>query len=328
MSISILALGNWGTALGNYLAQRGHQVLGWSSEASVVASINSSHKNPKYLKEIELHKNFKATTDLKEAQSASVVILAFPSSSLATMVPQLSFKPGTIVVSAIKGFESQTLETPLQYITSNIPVTLRPVVFSGPSFAKDIVRGNPAGIVAASKDDEAARTVANLFSGGSIKVYLSHDPLGVEIGGAVKNVIALGVGVCDGLALGDSARAGLITRGLAEMTRLGVCMGADVRTLSGLSGLGDLVMTATCDTSRNRSAGLLLAKGHTVPQILKEIGSAVEGIHTTPLVLKLAKQHKIEMPITEQMAKLLAGEIQAPEAAKALLSRPIKKEHD
>lgn len=151
-----------------------------------------------------------------------MVILAFPSASLATLLPKLSFQPRAIVVSAIKGFESETLMTPLQYLSSKVTTPIRPVVFSGPSFEKDIVRGNPAGVVAASKDEGAAREIATIFSGGSIKVYLSDDPLGVEIGGAVKNVIALGVGVCDGLALGDSARAGLITRGLAEMIRLGV----------------------------------------------------------------------------------------------------------
>ena len=328
MNVSIIALGNWGTALGNYLAQRGHQVLGWSNEEAVVTSINKTHRNTKYLQDIELNKNFKATSILKDALSAPVVLLAFPSAGLATLLPKLTFQPHAIVVSAIKGFESETLMTPLQYLSSKVTTPIRPVVFSGPSFAKDIVRGNPAGVVAASKDEGAARELATIFSGGAIKVYLSDDPLGVEIGGAVKNVIALGVGVCDGLALGDSARAGLITRGLAEMIRLGVCMGADARTLSGLSGLGDLVMTATCDTSRNRCAGLLLAKGHTVPQILNEIGSAIEGIHTTPLVLRLARQYGIEMPITEQMAKLLNGEVSASDAARALITRPIKKESD
>ena len=324
--VSVLALGNWGTALANYLAVRGHSVLGWSKDKQVVKNINSAQINPKFLSNVSLSKNLTATEDLKAALRADFIVLGFPSVSLADIGPKLKVQSGAILISAIKGFEDKTLKTPLQYIKEFVSKDVLLAVLSGPSFAKDIVNGNPAGVVVASASEEVASKVADLFSGGDMKIYTSTDPLGVEIGGAVKNVIALAAGVCDGLELGESARAGLITRGLAEMTRLGVAMGADPRTLSGLSGLGDLVMTATSNLSRNRTAGIKLARGDTLDKILKEIGSVVEGIHSTPLVLALAARHKVDMPITTQMDKVIRGEMTPKQAAKALLARPSKRE--
>ena len=324
--VAVLGLGNWGTALGNHLAHKGFDVLGWSVEADVVTSINTVHKNNRYLKNIELHPGLRATGELPQALSREILVLVFPSQFLGSVVPQIKVSPTTRVVSAIKGIDGKTLLTPLQYFQKYAGPCAGLAVFSGPSFAIDIAQRRPSGIVAASHDEAMARFVADLFSNDRMKVYTSTDPLGVELGGIVKNVIALAAGVSDGLQLGDSARAGLITRGLAEMMRLAKAMGADTRTLSGLSGLGDLVMTASCDTSRNRTVGLRLGRGEKLPDIISTIGSIAEAVETTPHILKLAQSYQVEMPITEQVARLLSGETSPPEMVKALVSRPIRAE--
>ena len=324
-SVGLVGLGNWGTALGNHLAHKGIRVAGWSNKPAEVEGIAREHRNPTCFPGLELHEGFRASADLHELLGLELLLVVVPSAALSKVVPSLKgAHESTIVVSAIKGFEEATLATPLQYIAQHLPNPL--AVISGPSFAAEIVRGRPAGVVAASHDLRVAKLVAETFSSSSLKVYTSGDPLGVELGGALKNVIALAAGICDGLDLGESARAGLITRGLAEMTRLAVAMGADTRTLAGLSGLGDLAMTATSPLSRNRTAGVLIGKGKTVTDALAEIGSVVEGVHSTPLVLKLAAQYQVEMPIAEQMGELLEGKISASEIAERLLTRPMKSE--
>ncbi len=323
--IGLVGLGNWGTALGNHLASKGLKVIGWSNVPADIDGINRDHRNPSFLSEVQLNGNFTASHSLDDLLQCEVLLLVFPSASLSKIVPQFTgVGSGTIVASAIKGFEKETLCTPLQYVRRFLPNPL--AVISGPSFAAEIVRGRPAGVVAASSDPLVAKQMAQLFSSPNLKVYTSSDPLGVEIGGAVKNVIALAAGISDGLALGESARAGLITRGLAEMMRLATAMGADSRTLAGLSGLGDLAMTATSSLSRNRNAGLLLGQGKSVAESLKLIGSVVEGIHSTPLVLRLARQYGVEMPITEQIALLLENNKPPLEVASELLLRPLKSE--
>ena len=216
--------------------------------------------------------------------------------------------------------------TPLQLCKKHISIATDFVVLSGPSFAIDLVNLRPIGIVAASESEDAAWKTAEIFSSPTVKVYISTDPLGVELGGIVKNTIALAAGVCDGLGYGDSARAGLITRGLAEMQRLVSALGADPQTLSGLSGLGDLVMTASCDTSRNRTVGLRLGKGESLEQIMRTLGSVAEGVESSPLILELAQKHGVEMPITEQVCKFLRGEVSIQDAAAQLLARPSKRE--
>ena len=323
--IGLIGLGNWGTALGNHLAHKDLEVVGWSNVSRDIEGIRNEHRNPSCYPEIRLHDNFLVTDEISCVLSCDMILLVFPAASLAVVASQLSgISERTILVSAIKGFEERTLMTPLQFIGTHVANPL--AVISGPSFAAEIIRGRPAGIVAAAADEPVARKVAEAFSSPSLKVYTSTDPLGVELGGAVKNVIALAAGISDGLNLGESARAGLITRGLAEMMRLAGAMGADVRTLSGLSGLGDLAMTATSPLSRNRSAGLLIGQGKTVGEAVSSIGSVVEGIHSTPLVLKLAERHQVEMPVTAQVALLIEGKKTASEIASNLLHRPMKSE--
>jgi len=324
--ISVIGLGNWGTALANHLALKGCQVTGWSIEPEIVEGINRRRNNPRYLSYVTLNSGLRATLSLEEALLNEIIVVVLPAAVLAEVVPRLKVRCETIIVSAVKGIVGDSLLTPLQYIERcGIPCAGL-AVLSGPSFARDIVVQRPAGVVAAAKSEEIARRVAELFSSNTLRVYTSTDPLGVELGGIVKNVIAIAAGACDGLELGDSARAGLITRGLAEMMRLAKAMGAETLTLSGLSGLGDLVMTCTCDASRNRSAGLRLGRGEKLPDILKAIGSVVEGVETTPRVLQLARKYKVEMPICEQVARLLSGEASPQEVAKILVSRPMKRE--
>ncbi len=324
--VSVFGLGNWGTALAHHLSSKGIDVLAWGLEPALVDAINTQHRNPTYLSQTPLHPSLKATTDLHLASTRPVHIFVVPSKFMHSVLDRMTIAPSTLFISAVKGLDPQTLCTPLQTLAVTHPQVTSAVVFSGPSFAKDVAAGRPCGLVAASKIEQASRNAAELFNSDTMKVYLSSDPLGVELGGIVKNVIALAVGVADGMGLGDSARAGLVTRGLAEMSRLAVAMGADLRTLSGLSGLGDLAMTATSDLSRNRTVGLRLGKGENLAEIIASLGSVAEGVTTTPLVLELAHKYQVEMPISEHVQKLLSGELSVPEIVRALLSRPMKSE--
>ncbi|MCB9030499.1 MAG: NAD(P)-dependent glycerol-3-phosphate dehydrogenase [Deltaproteobacteria bacterium] len=326
LKISVLGLGNWGTALANHLASGGNDVLGWCIEEDIAASINSDQRNPRYQSDIKLEKSLKATNDLAEALERKVILMVFPSAALKEMVPKLSLKADTILISAIKGLEKETLLTPLQYAQQNLKTPAKLCVISGPSFAKDVVRHLPCTVVAASDELATAEEVAKLFSFNNLRVYSSTDTIGVELGGVLKNVIALAAGVCDALNLGDSARAALITRGLAEMTRLATAMGADARTLAGLSGLGDLVMTASCDTSRNRTVGLRLGNGESLDHIIETLGSVAEGVTTTPLALRLAEKYQEDLPIAQNVQKLLNGEQTPKQMVEALISRPLRKE--
>lgn len=324
--IGVVGLGRWGTALAHHLGERGHDVLGWSREEEVVASINENNENRAYFPGLRLAPEVRAALDIELVASRPIVVLAIPASALAAVADQIQhIASGTVVVSGVKGLVDGSL-TPLQFLQDRLGCPERLVVLSGPSFAQDIANGLPAGIVAASTEEQNAWRVANIFSGGGMKVYPSTDALGVELGGICKNVIAIAVGVSDGAGFGDSARAGLITRGLAEMTRLATRLGAKRETLSGLSGLGDLVMTATCNQSRNRSFGLLLGEGKSVEESISLIHSTVEGARTASLVLELGRRCSVELPITEQVVELLNGRTSPQEVASTLLSRPLRTE--
>lgn len=326
--ITVIGLGNWGTALANHLAVKGHDVLGWSIEPDIVAEIESHHRNPRFLSHATLAPTLHATTDLTTALTRSIIVVALPSRALGDITPRLVAPQGALVISAIKGVDEASLDTPLRHIEKVHPGRYRLVVISGPSFARDVVVQRPCGVVAASTDSAAAREAARIFSSDSMRVFTSADPLGVEIGGITKNVIALAVGISDGLELGDSARAGLITRGLAEMMRLAEAMGAERQTLAGLSGLGDLAMTATCDQSRNRTVGLRLGRGESLAEIVASLGSVAEGVSATPLVLALAKRHGVDMPITHHVDLLLHGRMTSRDLVQSLLALPVRSEFD
>ncbi|MCI5064974.1 NAD(P)-dependent glycerol-3-phosphate dehydrogenase [bacterium] len=330
-SVGVLGLGNWGTALADHLARNGHTVTCWDRDADVLRSVRRQGKNSRYHSEFSLHESLRPVDEAEEAIRQPILLLAVPASALGELFESstgrlTALKRETLVVSAIKGLEPKTLLTPLQFMHKVAPQLSRLAVLSGPSFSSDVIGRRPAGIVAASSDGVVAREVAELFRGETMRVYLSQDPLGVELGGILKNVISLAVGVSDGLQLGDSARAALVTRGLAEMTRLAVAMGAQERTLFGLSGMGDLVMTATCDRSRNRTVGLRLGRGESLEEIVRTLGSTAEAVNSAKLVLQLAEEHQVEMPIAESVAVLLAGKVNASEMIQRFISRPTKSE--
>lgn len=324
--VGVIGLGNWGTALANHLAMKGLHVLGWCREESIQQSINQSNRNALFLSEVQLDPKLRATNTLAEVLSLPFVVLAVPSAVLSLLVPQLTLAEGSILISAVKGFEAKSLLTPLQFAKQALPQNTLLAVLSGPSFARDVVHKRPCGIVAASESAATARKVAKLFSSDSMKVFVSTDTIGVELGGIVKNVIALAAGVSDGLGFGDSARAGLITRGLAEIMRLATAMGGDMQTLAGLSGLGDLVMTASSATSRNYTVGYRLGKGEKLGVILQSLGSVAEGVTTTPLVIELASRHNVQMPITAHVQRLLTEDISAQDLVQSLLTTPLTRE--
>lgn len=324
--VAVLGLGNWGTALANHLAQKGCDVLGWAREPEIVEGINQHHKNPHFLPHIQLNPALHATHDLTEISKRSLIIYALPSSALSDVIPKLSPEEKSTVVSAVKGLEQESLMTPLQFIAHKLGKGVKRAALSGPSFSVDVAAQRPCGVVAASHEIGVSEEVAALFAGPSMRVYTSEDPIGVEVGGIVKNIIALAAGVSDGLSLGESARAGLICRGLAEMMRLAEAMGGKSQTLAGLSGLGDLAMTATSDLSRNRTVGVRLGKGETLAHIIKNLGSVAEAVYSAPLVLQLATKHGVEMPVTEHVVDLLSGKRTVTEMASSMLSRPIKRE--
>jgi glycerol-3-phosphate dehydrogenase (NAD(P)+) len=324
--IAMLGLGNFGTALAQHLARAGHSVLGWSNNDSTATSINQTHRNLAYLPELELSTNLTATTSLEAVSSCSTIIVALPSAALSAVLPSLLLKQPVHLVSLVKGLYGDNLKTPLQAMAELLGQGHRLSVLSGPGFARDLAAGLPAGLVAASSDPSAALEVATLFSRGRVKVYTSDDPLGVELGGILKNVLAIAVGIADGLGFGDSARAGLITRGLAEMVRFARAFGAKQETLFGLSGMGDLVLTATCDASRNRTVGLRLGAGESLSSIVSSMTSVVEGVRATPLVAELAAANGIEVPITDQVYKVITGELEPLTAMKALITRPVRSE--
>lgn len=326
-AVGVVGLGNWGTAIAHHLACKGLSVLAWSKNTDVVDSINRTHQNPKYLKNTSIHQGVKVTQSLEDVIARELVIYALPSAALESLKDSFQkVSRSTVLISATKGIDRSTLTTPLEFLRKNAPHAAGFCVISGPSFASDLSLQRPCGVVAASDDEAIARRVAELFSSSAMKVYISTDVKGVEWGGVIKNVIAIAAGICDGMGLGDSARAGIITRGLAEMIRVSTAFGADPRTLSGLSGLGDLVMTASCDQSRNRTVGIRLGKGETLKQILDTLGSVSEGVHVTPLVLELARSHSVEMPIAEAVAAVLDGSASPEQLVQRLITRPLKRE--
>lgn len=325
-SLAVLGLGNWGTALANHLSHMGHDVLAWCKEPEIVESINNNHRNALFLSDVALHPSLRASNKIEQVLNRSIVVLVLPSHVLSKVTPLLKLNPGTLLVSAVKGIDAESLLTPLQFLKRELGDKIKLAALSGPSFARDVVQGKPCSVVSASEDLQVSIEVAKIFTSNRMRVYSSNDPIGVEIGSVVKNVIALAAGACDGLELGDSARASLITRGLAEMTRLAQAMGAEAKTLSGLSGLGDLVVTCTSTKSRNHTVGFRIAKGEDLRGVIQTLGSVAEGVNSTPLVMKLAEKYKVEMPIVEVVSRVLSGASTPAEMLESLMSRPIRGE--
>jgi glycerol-3-phosphate dehydrogenase (NAD(P)+) len=329
--IAIIGAGSWGTALANALALVGHNAYLWAYEREVAAAIHEKKENTIFLPGVSLSENIIPTTDLAFALTrAECVLTVMPShfcrSLYECMLPHLTEK--MLFVSATKGIDTEKHMRMSQVIHSVVGKKFPPIIIalSGPSFAHEVTKGNPTAIVAASENENAALWVQANFSDKTLRVYTSSDVIGVEIGGAVKNVIAIAAGVIEGLELGYNPMAALITRGLAETTRLASSMGARRETLSGLAGMGDLVLTCTGSLSRNRSVGIELGKGRKLYEILKSMREVAEGVRTTYATVELAKNHKVEMPITEQVRRILDGEIKPREAIRELMDRSLKNE--
>lgn len=330
-TIAVLGAGSWGTALGVHLARAGRTVRLWARDERLVEDMRRDRVNAQYLLEVRLPDLLVPTSSLGEAlEGAAFVIVAVPSHGLRAVMraaaPHLT--PGAIVVSAAKGLETDTLERMSQVLAEETSGSVPIVVLSGPSFAIEVARELPTAVLAASSSPEAAARVQEQFRGRGLRLYVSDDVAGVEIGGALKNVIAISAGVVEGLGLGHNAMAALITRGLAEISRLASAEGGRRETLAGLSGLGDLVLTCTGNLSRNRHVGIELGRGRSLDDILGGMRMVAEGVRTTGAALALGARHEIELPIAAQMAAVLEGRRSPAEAVEILMGRKQRPEAD
>lgn len=325
MRIGVLGAGAWGTALAIHAAAAGEVML-WARDAAQVQAMRARRCNERYLSEVRLPESIALTAQRDEAIAfarGGLTIVATPMSALREQLAALP--PDEPVLWLSKGFE-QTSGALGHEIAHAVHGAAPCGVVSGPSFALEVARGQPTALVAASTDSALVARAVRALHGPTLRVYASDDPIGVEVGGAVKNVLAIATGIADALALGLNARAALITRGLAEMTRLGVALGARAETFMGLSGLGDLVLTATGDLSRNRQVGLALGHGRALPQILAQLGHVAEGVSSAPMVLARARRLGIEMPLCEAVGQLIGGHITAREALEQLMTREARAE--
>jgi glycerol-3-phosphate dehydrogenase (NAD(P)+) len=327
MRLAILGAGAWGTALGVALASH-HQISLWCRDPAQCRKLAADRTNARYLPDVAIPEGVRITPDMKSAIEASeLIVVAVPTSALReTLRLVVSAAPAAGVVWLCKGFESGSAKFPHQVAQEELPSAQPRAALSGPSFAGDVARGLPAAVTLASHDSQFAAFAARELHTGRFRVYSSDDLIGVETGGAVKNVIAIAAGVCDGLKLGASARAALITRGLAEVTRLGVRLGGRAETFMGLAGAGDLMLTSTSDLSRNRRVGLQLALGRPLSAILAELGHVAEGVPTAREVLRISQQLGVDMPITAAVSRLLDGTTSAHEVLDSLLQRGSKPE--
>ena len=318
--IAVLGAGAWGTALAAVLSAR-HAVTLWARDAAQAEAIARERRNRKYLPEIELPAQLDVTHRWPE--QAQLLIVATPVAGLREVAARCAGLP---LVWLCKGFESGSGLLPHQVVAEARGGRAACGALSGPSFALEVARGLPCALTLASRSAAFARAAAATLHGGRLRVYYSADVTGVEIGGAVKNVMAIAVGIADGLGLGQNARAALITRGLAEITRLGVALGGKAQTFMGLAGAGDLILTATGDLSRNRRVGQELARGRPLADILGGLGHVAEGVHTAREVLRLAARQRVDMPITQAVDAVLDGRLAPPQAVERLLARDARAE--
>ncbi|MCU9613716.1 NAD(P)H-dependent glycerol-3-phosphate dehydrogenase [Caldibacillus lycopersici] len=324
--VTVLGAGSWGTALALVLADNGHEVRLWSHSKEQAESINATKKNEKYLPEITLQDNLTAYSDLADSvRNITTIVVAVPTKAirevLRKLVPCL-YQPVTIV-HVSKGIEPGTLKRISEMIEEEMPenVLEEVVVLSGPSHAEEVCLRHPTTVVVSSKNLEKAEEIQDLFMNQHFRVYTNPDVIGVEIGGALKNIIALAAGISDGLGYGDNVKAALITRGLAEIARLGTKLGANPLTFSGLTGIGDLIVTCTSVHSRNWRTGNMLGKGKKLNEILEEMGQAVEGVRTTEAAQQMATEYGVNMPITSSLYKVLFENVPPKYAVEKLMSR-------
>jgi len=327
--LAVLGAGSWGTALAIQFARAGHPTRLWSRDPAQQVAMAKSRRNSRYLPDAPFPENLSVVRSFDEAlDGVSEILIAVPSHALRSLLKEIAplLTTDTRLAWATKGFELETGLLPHQVARAVLGTTRSFAVLSGPTFAREVGVGLPTAMTIASADVEFANALARSLSASNFRAYTSTDIIGVEVGGATKNVLAVGAGLADGLGFGANTRVALITRGLVEMTRLGVALGAQRATFMGLAGLGDLVLTCTDDQSRNRRFGLLLAAGKSVDEALREIGQVVEGYLAARAVHQVAAREKVEMPICEGIYSLLYEGLPAREVVKALMTRPIKAE--
>lgn len=322
MNITVIGAGAWGTALAISLVAQ-HRVTLWSIDADHVEAMRSAHCNQSFLPEIPLPEGIGLSADLPRAmEGADLAIIAVPVAALRSILKELARLPARFgVIWVCKGFEAETSMLPHQVAAEVLPEQFPRGVLSGPSFAQEVARNLPAALTFASTDEAFAQRTAQALHHARLRIYACNDMIGVEVGGAVKNVMAIAAGICDGMGLGHNARAALLTRGLAEMTRLGLRLGGRPETLGGLSGAGDLILTCTGDLSRNRQVGMLLVQGHELSEILHRLGHVAEGVYTVREVHNLAQRLEVSMPICEAVYRVLYEQLPATDAVEALLNR-------
>ena len=330
-NLSIVGGGSWGTALALVLSPRFPLVRLWVYEPDLAARMNSTRENEVYLPGYRLPDNVQVSSDLPAVvDNASILLSVMPSHLVREMYRQMlpQLNPSTVFISASKGLENGSLLRISEVIRQVVQVRFEPrvAVISGPTFAREVARGDPTALAVASSDARLAAEVQEAFSGPTLRLYASSDTIGVEIGGSIKNVVAIGAGVLHGLGLGHNATAALITRGLAEMSRLAVAMGGRPHTLAGLAGLGDLVLTCTGELSRNRAVGVELAHGRKLDEIVSSMKMVAEGIKTTNAAVDLAQRCSVEMPIADQMYRMLHFGVTPREAIQRLMERSLKGE--
>ena len=324
MKVAVLGAGAWGTAMSCVLAARVEVSL-WARDATQAHSIGTTRRNERYLPGFELPSTIAVTGDLRAAtRGAQLLLAATPVAGLRELLAQL--RDAQPLVWLCKGFEQGTGEMPHQGAAATLGEKARFGALSGPSFAEEVARGLPCALTLASRDGAFAREAAALLHGGRMRVYYSTDLVGVEVGGAVKNIMAIAAGISDGLGLGLNARAALITRGLAEIARLGAALGGQPETFMGLAGAGDLILTATGDLSRNRRVGLELARGKTLDEVVSTLGHVAEGVYSAKEVARLSTARGVDMPVTSAVNDVLAGRLAPAAAVERLLARESKME--
>lgn len=330
MKIAIIGAGAWGTALAISLTVNSnsrHKIILWTKDPDHLAELVLQHTNRQFLPDFILPDSIQFTSELNVAVNAELALIVVPTAGLReTFRAIIACKKAIPVIWGSKGFEAQSSKLPSQVAHEEYNGVAPYGVLSGPSFAQEIAQGLPAALTLASHDEKFSTSTAAQLHTSKLRVYSSNDIVGVETGGAIKNVIAIAAGISDGMGLGNNARAALITRGLAEICRIGIKLGGSMETFMGLTGIGDLMLTCTGDLSRNRQVGLMLAAGKSLPDILQELGHIAEGVHTAREVLKLSQEMNVDMPITEAVCSILHDGVSAKMALEVLLNREPKTE--
>lgn len=324
-TIGVIGAGAWGTALAQMLSNEGRDVMLWAREADVVKDINEHHENTEYLPSVELHENLKASTALEEVAQRDVLLIVTPAQHLRSTLNEIKdqYREDQAIVICAKGIELES-GLLLSQVAKDVIPNAKIAVMTGPTFASEVARGLPAAVTIGVKDAELGAKLQEILGGKRFRPYVTEDIVGVQLGGAIKNVVAIACGVVYGRQLGESARAALLTRGVAEIARLGVAMGAKKQTLLGMCGIGDLMLTASSMQSRNFSLGAALGEGKSMESILSQRNAVTEGVHTAKATLDLAKQNAVDMPITEAVYKCLHEGLSIEDAIEDMLNRPFK----